>query len=197
MMTKHKTARTVAALAAMTLLLLSAAGCVAGGGGNTAATSATAVPGGTGLLSSFTAKDLDGSTVDQTILAGKKLSVINVWATFCGPCIREMPELASVSSDYAEKGVQIVGVVVDTVDGNWSRIEKNVSEAKAIVSETGSPYIHLIPSASMRSVCGVQYVPTTFFVDAEGREVAPAVVGSRSGAEWAELIDGILAGLGE
>lgn len=197
-MTKHKTARTVAALAAMTLLLLSAAGCVAGGGGgNTAETSTTAVPGGTGLLSSFTANALDGSTVDQTVLAGKKLNVINVWATFCGPCIREMPELTSVSSDYAEKGVQIVGVVVDTVDGNWRRIEKNVSEAKAIVSETGSPYIHLIPSASMRSVCGVQYVPTTFFVDAEGREIAPAVVGSRSGAEWSELIDGILAGLGE
>ena len=196
-MTVNKTMRIIAALAAMTLLLLSAAGCVAGGGGNTAATSVTAVPGGTGLLSSFTAKDLDGSTVDQTILAGKKLNVINVWATFCGPCIREMPELASVSNDYAEKGVQIVGVVVDTVDGNWGRIEKNVSEAKAIVSETASPYTHLIPSKELSAVCGVQYVPTTFFVDAEGREVAPAVVGSRSGAEWASLIDEILEGLGE
>ena len=49
------------------------------------------------LLGSFTAQDLEGNTVDQSILADHKLTMVNVWATFCTPCLSEMPELGSSS----------------------------------------------------------------------------------------------------
>ena len=45
----------------------------------------------------------------------------------------------------------------------------------------------------MSSVCRVQYVPTTFFLDGEGYQVAEPIVGSRTEAEWTELIESILA----
>lgn len=46
-----------------------------------------------GILSAFTAQDLQGNGVNQEILKGKKLTMVNVWATFCDPCINEMPDL--------------------------------------------------------------------------------------------------------
>ena len=60
----------------------------------------------------FTAKDLDGNEVDQSVFANAKLTMMNIWATFCGPCINEMPELGELA---AEGGTdyQIIGVCAD------------------------------------------------------------------------------------
>ena len=53
----------------------------------------TAETGLPGQMPSFTAKDLDGNTVTEEIFAEKDLTVVNIWGTFCPPCIAEMPEL--------------------------------------------------------------------------------------------------------
>ena len=66
-----------------------------------------------GILSSFSAEDLDGNSLDQSILEGHTLTMVNVWATFCTPCISEMPELGELADEYADKGVQIVGLISD------------------------------------------------------------------------------------
>ena len=51
------------------------------------------------LLGEFESVDLEGNTVDESILADHQLTMINVWATFCGPCINEMPDLGQGLSD--------------------------------------------------------------------------------------------------
>ena len=62
------------------------------------------------ILSAFTATDLDGNNIDQQILSGHKLTMINIWATFCEPCIKEMPDLGELHTTYGED-FQVIGIV--------------------------------------------------------------------------------------
>lgn len=147
-----------------------------------------------GVLSSFSATDLDGNTVDQSMLADYQLTMVNVWATFCGPCINEMPDLGELAQEYKDKGVQIVGLVSDVLDADGTRNEEQVQTARDIVAETGAAYTHLLPSDDLLGVLSqIQYVPTTFFVDSTGAQVGSAVISAQSKDQWVETIDAMLA----
>lgn len=147
-----------------------------------------------GVLSSFSATDLDGNTVDQSMLADYDLTMVNVWATFCGPCIKEMPDLGALSQEYQDKGVQIIGLVSDVLNSDGTINEDQVQTARDIVSETGAAYTHLLPSEDLYGVLSqIQYVPTTFFVDSTGAQVGSAVISAQSKDKWIETIDAMLA----
>lgn len=153
------------------------------------------IPEKDGTLSSFTAYDLNGTLVDESLFADDRLTMINIWATFCGPCLREMPELGQLSADYAERGVQIVGIVADIpqrADGTYS--PDMVETAQALVAQTGAKYRHLLPSADLVSakLGEVNAVPETIFVDRQGKLVGQSYVGSRSGEDWSKIIDSLL-----
>lgn len=151
-----------------------------------------------GILSSFKATDLDGSAVDAAVLSRAKLTMVNVWATFCSPCIEEMPDLGKLSASYTDKGVQIIGVVADAADTNGVLIKSMVDTAKEIVGITGANYLHLLPSEDLnKQLLGqISAVPTTIFVDAGGKQVGETYVGSRSGEDWAAVIDELLNEVG-
>lgn len=165
-------------------------------GGNNEETTAPA-PDGTsaqtenteGLLSSFAAETLDGKSADQSIFKEKKVTMVNIWATFCGPCIGEMPDLQKLHEDYADKGFQVVGIVCDVYD------ESDIQTAKDIVKDTGVKYVSLLPSDSLNEakLKDVTSVPETFFVDEAGAVIAGPYIGSRSYDSWAEIIEGVLA----
>lgn len=153
-------------------------------------------PGGNALLSNFSAQDLDGNSVNQSIFSGHKLTMINIWATFCGPCINEMPDLGVLSSEMAASGVRIVGVAVDIADYNGNISDSQLSKAKRIVSQTGANYLHLAPLGLGAITSQARYVPTTFFVDAYGNQVGDPIVGSKSAAVWKDIINERLAQVG-
>ena len=147
-----------------------------------------------GILSNFSTTDIDGNTVDQSVFKGKKLTMVNIWATFCGPCINEMPDLGKISEDYADKGFQIIGIPVDVVDYYGNIDESQVELAKDIIDETGAVYLHILPSASLNQakLSQVTSVPETIFVDESGNQVGESYIGSRSMAQWKEIIDGLM-----
>ena len=60
-----------------------------------------------GVFGEFESFDMKGKKVDNTALQGKKLTMVNAWATFCGPCISEMPDLQEISKEYAKKDFRI------------------------------------------------------------------------------------------
>lgn len=60
----------------------------------------------------FTLGDSDGVTVSATDFDGK-VTLINFWATWCVPCVEEMPMLSKLQQNYANRGVQIVGIALD------------------------------------------------------------------------------------
>ena len=142
---------------------------------------------GTGFFGSFETVTLDGTAVTQDIFQEADLTMVNIWGTFCGPCISEMPDLGELADEYAEKGVQIVGIVSDVTDpGN--------EEAKAIVEETGADYTHIVTDPSMLDgyLAGVQVVPTTVFVNSEGKKVGDIYTGAKSKEVWSGIIDELL-----
>lgn len=146
---------------------------------------------GSGVLAGFTAQDLEGNDVDDSIFDDYDVTMINVWGTFCGPCIQEMPDLGQLAEDYADKGVQIVGIVSDATDYEGGYLEENVELAKEIVEETGAGYLHLLPSQDVlnRVLTSIQVVPTTFFVDSEGNQLGGIVTGSKSYDDWTAILD--------
>lgn len=142
---------------------------------------------------------LDGQTVDEGIFADHELTMINIWATFCGPCLSEMPDLATLADDYEEGQLQVVGIVIDVLDTDGSVAEDLLDLAWDIVDETGASYPHLLPSydliaAKLYTVTGV---PETVFVDETGRVLSPDTpyIGARSREEWKQIINGLLAEL--
>lgn len=149
------------------------------------------------FLQSFTATDLDGNAVDQSLFADYKLTMINIWATYCGPCLSEMPELGKLSEAYGERGVQIVGIVSDAMNYDGSISDSQVDLAREIVETTGAKYPHLLPSEDLQNILlwQVSAVPTTIFVDSEGALVGYAYMGSADYDAWADRIEAALAEL--
>lgn len=148
----------------------------------------------TGVMGKFTTTDLDGNEVDQSILADYKLTMVNVWGTFCPPCIREMPDLGEIAKEYEEKGVRIIGLVADTLNPDGSISDKQVKTAKEVVEKTDADYLHILPSSDLFHVMSAaSALPTTFFVDSEGNQVGFAVISAQSKDKWIETIDKMLA----
>lgn len=148
---------------------------------------------GDAVFSDFAAKDLDGNIVNESILKEKKLTMINIWTTFCGPCIREMPALAKLSEEF-ESEMQIIGIVLDLCDQNGNVLSEKKTSARSIIDETGAHYLHLAPSKSLNEAYlgEVMAVPETVFVDREGRILGSSFSGARSEKEWRSIIESLL-----
>lgn len=149
-----------------------------------------------GSFENFTTIDLDGKKVTEDIFKGKKLTMINIWATFCGPCIGEMPDLELLSQEYADKDFQIIGIVCDvnyTPDGTGYDADL-YAKALDIVEYTGVTYRNLLPSNSLDKIklSEVYSVPETLFVNEDGEIVGTNYVGSRSYDNWKYIVDSVM-----
>lgn len=142
-------------------------------------------------IGSFTAETLDGETVDETIFSGHTLTVVNVWATFCGWCVDEMPILSALNDEYAEKGVQVVGVVNDTITTDGSEDPDQVALAKDIVAQGNATYKQLKLSNDLIQLgfASLPAVPATFFFDGNGNMVGQGFLGAKDEAQWRETFD--------
>lgn len=136
----------------------------------------------------FSTQTLDGETVDQSIFENARLNIVNLWATYCSPCIEEMPDLGELAQDGGTD-YQIIGICAD-LDGT----DETLQLAKDIVSETNANYIHLQPSESLLPVLTASNsVPVTFFFDSEGAVVGQGILGARDKETWQSLIADRLA----
>lgn len=150
-----------------------------------------------GAFEKMSLTNLAGDEIDKTIFEGHDLTVINVWATSCKPCLSEMPELAKLSDEYEQNSgqVQIIGLCTDLVDMDANRVDSQIELANQIVELTGADYTHLVPDDEMLNFLmeNIIGVPTTFFVDSQGKEVGESVIGARDQAAWQEEINNRLA----
>ncbi len=126
-------------------------------------------------MPSFTAKDLDGNTVTQDIFGEKDLTVVNIWGTFCNPCIAEMPELGEWAASMPDN-VQLVGLIVD-ISGDEDTRHHDL--AVEITQRAGAEFTHIIANADFNAVMQwIVGVPTTLFVDKEGNLVGEPIIGA-------------------
>ena len=115
----------------------------------------------------FTLQTPDGKTIQFSDFAKGKYVVIDFWASWCGPCRRESPNVRNVYAKYHDKGFEVFSVSLDRDANNWKKAIKDdklvwpnhVSDLKYWSSEAAAIY-------------GVRSIPSMFLLDREGRIVA-------------------------
>lgn len=127
-----------------------------------------------GELGVFEAKTLDGGTFTQEDIAKKDATLINFWATYCGPCLQEMPDIAKLAKELPDN-VQIITVCLDG----------KAELAKEILEEAGFEGTTLIScSGALAEIAGqILYVPTTIVVDQEGNRIGDEIIGGQENLE--------------
>ncbi len=135
-------------------------------------------------MPTFTTIDLKGQEITNDIFSKKKLTVVNVWGTFCSPCIEEMPELEAWSKEMPDD-VQIIGIVGD-IDGQEDA--EHLELAKLIVDKAGVSFTNLIANDDFKDMMGgIIGFPTTFLVDQNGSIVGDPIVGADMSAYKSEV----------
>ena len=104
--------------------------------------------------------DLAGSTVSLSEFTGK-IVLVNLWATWCEPCLREMPSLERLQSRLGDK---IVVVAISEDRGGSKTVEPFIGKLGL-----KSVKIYLDPKSAMERAFKVQGLPTSFLIDREGR----------------------------
>lgn len=112
-----------------------------------------------------------------------KIVLVNFWATWCGPCTAETPDLVRVYERYRGKGVTIAGVSMD---------EDPVKVVPRFLERYGVEYPVLVPSAASPITEAIESLPTSFLVDRQGR-IARTWVGILHEEELTMNIEELLA----
>ena len=146
-------------------------------------------------LAPFWTLDLEGNEITETIFSPYQLTLVNIWATFCSPCLQEMPALAELRNEFASKNVNIIGIVTDVYHSNQKIFAENRNTANYIIAQTGADYIHLLPSQDLVNLRlkDSQVVPETFFVDSTGKIVGQTYYGARNKNAWKKIIESTLS----
>ncbi len=134
-------------------------------------TTVQSAPGTEYNLSSFSTETLDGETVTQDIFKDYSITMVNVWATWCGPCINEMPDLARLHKEMLPKDANMITILTDVPDG--------IEAAKEIIATSEGEFITLQANASLSGLLNtVSAIPTTVMVDSNGNIVGSPIVGA-------------------
>ena len=131
---------------------------------------------------SFRTVDMDGNYWDDSCFASAKLTMINYWAYWCGPCVGEMPDLQKIADTYADCGLQVIGI--------YDGADEAMNKAKA--ADLGITYPNIRYHEAFDPWLNTGYIPDTIFVDGSGKVVGEVYIGSRSYAGWAELVESFL-----
>ena len=131
----------------------------------------------------FTLNDTTGNPIALSSLIGENYLLIDFWASWCGPCRRENPNIVAVYNDYNSKGFDIIGVSLDTDKNNWIKaIEKDsltwshVSDLQGWNSAAGKLY-------------AVNAIPHSVILNENGTIVAKNLRGEELRDKIAELLN--------
>lgn len=138
----------------------------------------------------FEGHDIEGNTVSSTFFSESKLTMVNVWATYCNPCLSEMPGLGELAAAYDSEEFRIIGIISDVQEG---ANQEMMDLAADLIEQTGADYTHLLLNKSLyyALLTDVSAVPTTFFIDENG-VILDTVIGAMDKSAWEEKINALL-----
>ena len=135
----------------------------------------------------FTGKDLDGNDVDNSLFSANAFTVVNFWFNGCKPCVQELDDLSALNERIKEQGGEVVGINVETLDGNKQGIET----AKQLLEMTGANYRNIYFDASSEAgtfALGIMAFPTTYVFDRNGRIVGEPLLGGIDNEKNLEML---------
>ena len=145
----------------------------------------------------FTTQDVNGTTYTQELFQDYDLTLVNVFTTWCSPCVAEIPELEKLHQQMADKGVNVVGVVLDVLNEKGEIDQTALEKAQQLAQKTGATYPFLLPDSTYFNgrLIGIEAFPETFFVDKNGKIVGETYSGSAGLEEWTAVVEQELANL--
>lgn len=127
---------------------------------------------GDGPIPNFSALDMNGKEVSaMDVISQNEMTIIDFWASWCGPCMQEMPHMVQLYQLYHNHGLGILGVSLDTDGEAW----------KAAVKQTGAVWTHISEldrNSKIARMFGVNAIPFTMIVDREGNVLASGLTGT-------------------
>ncbi len=127
----------------------------------------------TGKALRFETTDLDGNPVrSEELFAQHKVTMLNIWATWCGPCKGELRELGEINRRVQEKNGAIIGILSDADDA------ETIALGQELLAENGADYLNLTLPAALNELGIIGGYPTSIFVDSNGVILAPPINGA-------------------
>lgn len=140
-----------------------------------------AAPGGAKWRADFTAPNPEGKTISLKESLGK-VTIVDFWASWCGPCRAENPNVVAIYNELHSKGLNIVGVSLDKDAAKW----------KEAIAKDKLTWIHVSHlkfwDEPIAAQYGVQSIPATFILDSSGNIVARDLRGEELKAKIKELL---------
>lgn len=133
----------------------------------------------------ITGKTLDGQAFDGSSLRGKVV-LVDFWATWCGPCLEEIPNIKKYYDLYKDKGFEVIGY---NLDDEPQDVERFFASQKLPWTTITSPDDKKLGfSSPLAEQCGVKSIPFLILLDAEGKVIALHTRGEKLGEKLAQLL---------
>ena len=132
----------------------------------------------------FSAKTVSGEDISSDVFKDSKLTVVNVWGSWCGPCVQEIPELQKLYESMKDKDVNVIGLAQDA--------GTDLDAVKEIIDKNKVTYQNIVPEGATEDfVMSLMAFPTTFFVDSD-RNIVGVIQGGRNLEAFTAAVEGVL-----